>query len=128
MKFLCPQCKAKYKIADTKVANRATPRMKCRKCGHVIDIKAASAAVDVTDSVLPPPPAPNPRKATVKQWPPRPKSSPLHRSPPRARTPEPAIAAAPAPAQEFGGGFDDEPTVVDLRKQGGLGETLGTDR
>jgi predicted Zn finger-like uncharacterized protein len=32
MKFLCPQCKAKYKIADTKVANRATPRMKCRKC------------------------------------------------------------------------------------------------
>lgn len=41
MKFLCPQCKAKYRIADEKLAQRASSRMKCRKCGHVIDIRSA---------------------------------------------------------------------------------------
>lgn len=40
MKFLCDQCKAKYQIADDKVAGK-TVRMKCRKCGHVIEIRAA---------------------------------------------------------------------------------------
>lgn len=42
MKFLCPQCKAKYRIADEKLAQRATSKMKCRKCGHIIDIKSAA--------------------------------------------------------------------------------------
>ena len=37
MKFLCPSCKAKYQIADEKVAGRSV-RMKCRKCGYVIPI------------------------------------------------------------------------------------------
>ena len=37
MKFLCPSCKAKYQISDEKVAGRSV-RMKCRKCGHVIQI------------------------------------------------------------------------------------------
>ncbi|HEX7669608.1 MAG TPA: GYF domain-containing protein [Polyangiaceae bacterium] len=50
MKFLCPQCKAKYRIADEKLAQRASSRMKCRKCGHVIDIRSAL----VPDSVYPP--------------------------------------------------------------------------
>jgi predicted Zn finger-like uncharacterized protein len=50
MKFLCPQCKAKYRIADEKLAQRASSRMKCRKCGHVIDIHSAT----VPDSVRPP--------------------------------------------------------------------------
>ncbi|MCA9599759.1 MAG: zinc-ribbon domain-containing protein, partial [Myxococcales bacterium] len=37
MKFLCPSCKAKYQIADDKVAGRSV-RMKCRKCGHMISL------------------------------------------------------------------------------------------
>jgi len=41
MRFLCEQCKAKYQIADEKVAGK-TVRMKCRKCGHLIEVKAVS--------------------------------------------------------------------------------------
>src|SRR5262249_22223558 len=51
MKFLCPQCKAKYRIADEKLHERASSRMKCRKCGHVIDIASAT----VPDDSIPPP-------------------------------------------------------------------------
>jgi predicted Zn finger-like uncharacterized protein len=40
VKFLCDQCKAKYQIADEKVAGK-TVRMKCRKCGHLIEVRAA---------------------------------------------------------------------------------------
>jgi predicted Zn finger-like uncharacterized protein len=43
MKFLCDQCKAKYQIADEKVQGK-TLKMKCRKCGHVIEIRAAEVA------------------------------------------------------------------------------------
>jgi predicted Zn finger-like uncharacterized protein len=39
MKFLCPNCKAKYQIADEKVSGR-TLRMDCRRCGHNITIRA----------------------------------------------------------------------------------------
>jgi predicted Zn finger-like uncharacterized protein len=39
MKFSCPNCTAKYQIADDKVAGR-TVKMKCRKCGTVIPIVA----------------------------------------------------------------------------------------
>ncbi|MEM9194454.1 MAG: GYF domain-containing protein [Myxococcota bacterium] len=38
MKFLCGNCKAKYQIADEKIAGR-TLRMKCRRCSHDIIIK-----------------------------------------------------------------------------------------
>ena len=44
MKFFCEQCKAKYQIADDKVAGK-TVRMKCRKCGHLIELRA-----EVTES------------------------------------------------------------------------------
>jgi predicted Zn finger-like uncharacterized protein len=40
MKFLCEKCKAKYQIADEKAAGK-TVRMKCRKCGHLIEVRAA---------------------------------------------------------------------------------------
>ena len=43
MKFLCPSCKAKYQIADEKVAGRSV-RMKCRKCGFMIQVSSAMAA------------------------------------------------------------------------------------
>jgi predicted Zn finger-like uncharacterized protein len=47
MKFLCDSCKAKYQIADEKVAGK-TVRMKCRKCGHLIEIRANSALAEAT--------------------------------------------------------------------------------
>jgi predicted Zn finger-like uncharacterized protein len=57
VKFLCEHCKAKYQIADDKVAGR-TVRMKCRKCGGQIEVRAAvtetSVAVKATDSVTDP--------------------------------------------------------------------------
>ncbi len=51
MKFLCEQCKAKYQIADEKVAGK-TVRMKCRKCGHMIEVKAEVTETSV-NSALP---------------------------------------------------------------------------
>ncbi|MBW2461307.1 MAG: zinc-ribbon domain-containing protein [Deltaproteobacteria bacterium] len=43
MKFLCGNCKAKYKIADDKVSGRAL-RMKCRRCQHDIIIRREEEA------------------------------------------------------------------------------------
>jgi predicted Zn finger-like uncharacterized protein len=54
MKFLCDNCKAKYQIADEKVAGK-TVRMKCRKCGHLIEVKAAVTETSVAKSAPPPP-------------------------------------------------------------------------
>lgn len=56
MKFLCDNCKAKYQIADEKVAGK-TVRMKCRKCGHQIEVRAAVTETSVA-SQPPPPNAP----------------------------------------------------------------------
>jgi predicted Zn finger-like uncharacterized protein len=57
VKFLCEHCKAKYQIADEKVAGR-TVRMKCRKCGNSIEVRAAVTETSV-NAKLPtdPPPA-----------------------------------------------------------------------
>ena len=49
MKFLCDNCKAKYQIADEKVAGK-TVRMKCRKCGHPIEVRAAVTETSVSTS------------------------------------------------------------------------------
>src|SRR4029450_11619489 len=59
MKFLCDNCKAKYQIADEKVAGK-TVRMKCRKCGHQIEVRAAVTETSVSTS---PPNATAPNKA-----------------------------------------------------------------
>ena len=48
VKFLCDQCKAKYQISDDKVAGK-TVRMKCRKCGHMIEVRAAVTETSVAD-------------------------------------------------------------------------------
>jgi predicted Zn finger-like uncharacterized protein len=58
MKFLCPNCKAKYQIADEKVSGR-TLRMDCRRCGHNITIRADMATdeadeLEAKPSVRPP--------------------------------------------------------------------------
>jgi predicted Zn finger-like uncharacterized protein len=39
MRFNCQSCSAKYQIADEKVAGK-TVRMKCRKCGALIQVRA----------------------------------------------------------------------------------------
>lgn len=78
MKFLCDNCKAKYQIADEKVAGK-TVRMKCRKCGHQIEVRAAITETSVSGA----PPAPDrsalPRGAlatSLSATKPRPASSP----------------------------------------------------
>jgi len=113
MKFLCENCKAKYQIADDKVAGR-TVRMKCRKCNHMIEVEASvtetsvsannpdedrrkatstgisgakGGAVQAAASGLPPPrPAPPP---------PRPMSPSLSGA--RPRTPAPGVPSSSRP-------------------------------
>jgi predicted Zn finger-like uncharacterized protein len=83
VKFLCEQCKAKYQIADEKIAGK-TVRMKCRKCGHQIEVRAAVTETSVNTK---PPPAdhadPDP---TVAQ------ASPPISSQPRSQARPPATA------------------------------------
>jgi predicted Zn finger-like uncharacterized protein len=50
VKFLCEHCKAKYQIADDKVAGR-TVRMKCRKCGNQIEVRAAVTETSVSSKL-----------------------------------------------------------------------------
>ncbi len=50
MKFLCEQCKAKYQIDDSKVAGK-TVRMKCRKCGHLIEVRAEVTETSVASAL-----------------------------------------------------------------------------
>lgn len=58
MKFLCPSCKAKYQIADEKVIGR-TVKMKCRQCGHLIEINEAVIGGLALSSAAPPKVAPS---------------------------------------------------------------------
>jgi predicted Zn finger-like uncharacterized protein len=74
MKFLCPSCKAKYQIADEKVAGRSV-RMKCRKCGFMIQVSSAggpgtastSEPPDVEGGSSAPPPAPKVAAASATE-------------------------------------------------------------
>ena len=81
MKFICPNCKAKYQIADERVAGRSV-KMKCRQCGYLIPISTAAPQVPA-----PPAPAPQPPPPPAEPEPPPP--------PPPAALPEPP----PPPAQ-----------------------------
>lgn len=62
MKFLCPNCKAKYQISDEKIAGR-TLKMDCRRCSHPIVIRGET---DVEEARAPSRPAsqPAPRRRT----------------------------------------------------------------
>jgi len=81
VKFLCDQCKAKYQIADEKAAGK-TVRMKCRKCGHLIEVRAGVAE----GSASSPPPAP-PAAPRAPQRPPPPRAAPLASNHSSARSP-----------------------------------------
>jgi len=118
MKFLCSNCKAKYQIADEKLEGRAV-RMKCRKCGHIIEVPSPSTAGSVAqrmpaapESSKPPPPKPTPspagaralpRPATRPAAPARPLGKPL---PPRPGSSLTDVAAklADAPPRSTAGG------------------------
>lgn len=83
MKFLCDQCKAKYQIADEKVVGK-TVRMKCRKCGHLIEVKAEITETSVATKLEDTAGSPQPGAATAA---------------PRApAAPRPAAAAPQKPA------------------------------
>jgi predicted Zn finger-like uncharacterized protein len=72
MKFLCSNCKAKYQIADEKVAGR-TLRMTCRQCKQEIVIRgdapsrASIASHAVPSQPIAPPPAPSPLAADFQR-------------------------------------------------------------
>lgn len=86
MKFLCDNCKAKYQIADEKVAGK-TVRMKCRKCGHQIEVRAA--VTEGTGSIPPPAPLPGVRP------PPRPMGGGLATSLSAQKPKAPAASVVP---------------------------------
>ncbi|MBI4705231.1 MAG: zinc-ribbon domain-containing protein [Deltaproteobacteria bacterium] len=96
MKFNCAACQAKYQIADEKVAGK-TVRMKCRKCGGSIQVRAEIGPDGAVTAVLVPPgaserpPAPTAPAAAA----PAPAAPP---APPRAHLPGGATAPArPSP-------------------------------
>src|SRR6187551_2549461 len=65
MKFLCPSCKAKYQIGDEKVAGRSV-RMKCRKCGYVIQVSSVPGVGNsLSGSEAPPAPIDAPSDASA---------------------------------------------------------------
>lgn len=109
MKFLCDNCKAKYQIADDKVAGK-TVRMKCRKCGHQIEVRAAVTETSVA--------SPAPRAQTGA--PPRPPSrsglaTSLSATKPRAPAPStrPGGATAGALAGAFKSNVQDASASTD---------------
>jgi predicted Zn finger-like uncharacterized protein len=97
MKFLCPNCKAKYQIADEKVGGR-TLKMDCRACGHTIVIRGGPQTQDVELPAAPPSPAASPQPATVRPHGAQTGSSPAVPAPGRRLAPAPGRRLAPAPA------------------------------
>jgi len=129
MKFLCPSCKAKYQIADEKVAGRSV-RMKCRKCGFVIPISEIPPAPptmppDEAGWAAPPavvPRAPAPPVVTSQAGAPAPPSpaSPSPLAPPVSPSPGPARPAPPpsrvaAPPKPAAPGGHRRPTLADVK-------------
>ncbi|HKO51295.1 MAG TPA: GYF domain-containing protein, partial [Polyangiaceae bacterium] len=100
MKFLCPSCKAKYQIGDEKVAGRSV-RMKCRKCGYVIQVSSVPGLGDALPGSEPPP-APTDVMSDASAAAPPVDVSPLELEPSvpppsGVGTPRPAPAAKSAP-------------------------------
>ncbi len=91
MKFLCDQCKAKYQIADDKAAGK-TVRMKCRKCGHLIEVRSAVAEPEGAAPAAAAPAAPAGPRAPARPAPPR--AAPLATS----------LASAKKPSERSTGG------------------------
>ncbi|MBN1608199.1 MAG: zinc-ribbon domain-containing protein [Polyangiaceae bacterium] len=98
MKFLCPNCNAKYQISEEKVAGRSV-KIHCRNCGFVIRIAQPSvtALTSHLASLRPPapdaaPPAPDPARPSPRE--------------PRLRRPVPSASAERAGGTESRGRLD----------------------
>lgn len=98
MKFVCENCKAKYQISDDKVAGR-TLRMKCRRCGEMIQVAATVTESSVSQKL--------PVEQATGSAP-----SPIRATPP----PRPAVDAAglqaAGPAGDESNSADDGATVI----------------
>src|SRR3954462_4969400 len=100
MKFLCPNCKAKYQIGPEKLVGRRIAKIRCRKCDYRIQIapRPGSEEYDVTatpNSLAPSvgPAAPGAAVSVV----------PAAASLPPAAAPLPVAAPLPAPGLGIGG-------------------------
>ncbi len=106
MKFLCGNCRAKYQIADEKIAGR-TLRMKCRRCNHDIVIRGDDNLLSSSNRAAvrpgsapgrpPAPPAPGSRRPG-----PRPPVAPPGPAP---RGPGPQAASRKPPGSALGADF-----------------------
>ncbi len=106
MKFLCPSCKAKYQIADEKVIGRSV-KMKCRQCGHIIEIQESVVGASSGVSQAPIPLTSIPAPASL---PPKPIADKgFERQ-------QPSLGAGPA----------SKAPVKPARPMGGYAEALGT--
>lgn len=54
MKFLCPNCKAKYRIGPEKMAGRQAAKIRCRKCEYLIQISYRLNSDEFDVSASPP--------------------------------------------------------------------------
>jgi predicted Zn finger-like uncharacterized protein len=74
MKFLCPNCKAKYRIGPEKMAGRQAAKIRCRKCEFLIQIayRTDSDEFDVTATPPTIPPATSASRAAKGPLPPVP--------------------------------------------------------
>ncbi|MDB4933609.1 MAG: Signal recognition particle receptor protein FtsY [Labilithrix sp.] len=121
MKFLCDNCKAKYQIADEKVAGK-TVRMKCRKCGHQIEVRAAVTETSVSTSPPAAPGADAPRPAAKSGL-----ATSLSAAKPRAPVGQPQAPAASALAGAFQRTVQDAPQSVPFPGQASPLELSVTD-
>lgn len=121
MKFLCDNCKAKYQIADEKVAGK-TVRMKCRKCGHQIEVRAAVTETSVSAQAPRPP-------ASASAAPRTPQKSGLATSLSAAKPRAPSASGAPgsALAGAFKSNVQDAPASVPSEAQSASIELSVTD-
>lgn len=103
MKFVCENCKAKYQIGDEKVAGK-TVRMKCRRCGYMIQVSSSVTESSVSKRMPTRPPAPA-GGGTARGV-----RAPGVPKPPRASRPE-----IPKPTK------DDEATSIMMTPPTGLG-------
>src|SRR5688572_25155192 len=58
MKFLCPNCKAKYRIGPEKMVGRQAAKIRCRKCEYLIQIAYRGNTEEFDVTATPPSVAP----------------------------------------------------------------------
>ncbi len=98
VKFVCENCKAKYQISDDKVAGR-TLRMKCRRCGEMIQVAATVTESSVSQKL--------PAEQVAGSAP-----SPIRATPPPRAAVEAPSAESPSSPGDDAGNADEGATVI----------------